>query len=621
MIIEGKNLGLNCVTALSFAFEIGNERFKTADFDLSRREDAEGGFTISGNRGSFYVEWVFKPYIAGFIVSLGIFAPDLHSVDKVCPLILNYKPDTPLRELRIPNRGLDLYAAGVLFAGDLGNKVSSDSLLRGAFVDAVTPGLFMGTLLPQRFMHTYDVRIEGEGLCFEAHTKPPKSYDAKGKFFSEQVFVTTAYNARDALLAYGGHLNHNKPHVPVYGWNSWDYYFGALKPEDLRENLEEIERNDFLKNNLKYFFIDMGWEHCEGEWVENYRFREGLPAIAREISSHSLTPGIWVAPLRIKPLSYPAMRDADMLLRNGYGDPVTDFEGFYLIDTTTKKGINFVLNIFERLYKAGFRAFKVDFVKDAALMDYYSDSSKGGLEVLRDLFLAIRSVVKDSYIMSGMYAECGFGLLDGIRTGIDIHNQWEHVKWAMEFFQWAFWQQNNLCSVDVDFLVVRGSETSRETETNVLNPNANNPDPPRWRRGPVFNEVEARTWADIVHMSGGNVFLSDRLSMLNDAGLAILRDFFARRLCDITAIPLDLAQGTHPVFWYRVIDGESELTIINWEDNQRELIFDFALYGLPVPTLVKSRKGTLDVQSGCVYVPLLAHQSEVLRFTAKLTIT
>ena len=83
----------------------------------------------------------------------------------------------------------------------------------------------------------------------------------------------------------------------------------------------------------------------------------------------------------------------------------------------------------------------------------------------------------------------------------------------------------------------------------------------RWRQGDQFNAVEAETWANLVAISGGNLFLSDRMSVLNERGISIIEKAMnaAREECR----PIYLQSDSRlPSLWM----AEDELLLINWED-------------------------------------------------------
>ena len=195
---------------------------------------------------------------------------------------------------------------------------------------------------------------------------------------------------------------------------------------------------------------------------------------------------------------------------------------------------------------------------------------------------------------------------------MDIHNQWTHVEWAFDYLQLQYWMNNRIWTNDTDFLIVRGKDTSLERETNVLNPKQNSPNPPRWRKGSVFTLDEAETWANIVLMSGGNIFFSDRLRMLNNSGMEILR-----RSCNPTGIsakPLDLCEGRYASLWLMELETEYRLTIINWSDITRKAAFDFKEYNIKAPERITDlRTGTeYTTDNGILHYELLPHASMVV---------
>jgi hypothetical protein len=312
-------------------------------------------------------------------------------------------------------------------------------------------------------------------------------------------------------------------------------------------------------------------------------------------------------------LTATALRHPEMLVKNQHGDPEGRW-GHYVIDPTHPAGREHLREVYTRLYRAGFRFFKVDYVSDLLDAERLHDERKGPYEALADLFRLIREcVTEESHILGcSLPLECGPGLADSGRTGIDIHNHWGHVTWAFDYLSLVTPFHNRVWVNDPDFLIVRGRDTSLEAETNVLNPQAHNPNQGRWRGGPVFTREEAQTWASIVLLSGGSIFLSDRISMLNDEGRAMLRK--AAFPTGIPAVPLDLCQEERASLWLQELPGETRLTVINWSDEPREVTFAFAEYGLAAPVeLTDFWTGeTLKPQAGRLSLKMPAHGSCVL---------
>jgi hypothetical protein len=402
--------------------------------------------------------------------------------------------------------------------------------------------------------------------------------------------------------------------APTVGWNSWDYYFNTVSEEDVQENLSFIQADPKLRAALKAVVVDDGWEACVGEWYSNYRFPSGLAALAENIRSHGLIPGIWTNGAQTESLSVPGLRHPEYFIPDEFGIPLTS-DGRNILDPTHPATEQFILDTYTRLYQAGFRMFKVDFISTIVSGKTFYDPACGPYEAVRRLIRLIRQAVgPDSHIVGCSFpAECGPGLVESSRISVDIHNHWLHVLWIMEFMQARFWQNGRLFRSDPDMLLVRGSETSLEAETNVFNPW--NYVPPRqgrfasrWRRGPVFSYDEAETWANLVEFSGGDIMLGDRLSMLNEKGLSLVYSHLQPHNC--AAVPLDLGDGEVAELWYD--QDTHSLLAVNTQDIQRELTVDFARYGLTPPSKLTCDK-PYSYENDLLKITLKSHQSAVVQ--------
>jgi hypothetical protein len=647
MINSSTLSGLACaigpgVSDFSFAIDLPYQTLTAQDFDLSVETGPDGLVRFFGSCGTHNISWLFTPEGEVCRVSLSVTGDLPFICSRIDSLILTYAPGGSLASWRVPTLGESVESVGMprvaQLAETLGDhpiqgkpgssKFGSGSLMRGAFPDSRLPGLFLGTILPQNNRHFYAVEPSGpEALRFTASTffqTTSGDNPLPNQYTSESTWFSAAFPIGKVIEAYASHLAPLScgQEKAVLGWNSWDYYFSALKLEDILENADFIRADEQLGRVVRYIVADMGWEHCWGEWQPNYRFPGGLERLASEIGARGFIPGIWTAPLIVHPLSYPGLRQGEMFIKNEFGDPWASPEGGqYAVDPTHPAGQAFLREIFTRLHKAGFRLFKIDFVNALVEAPRFYDPSKGPYGALADFFHLVRECVgPESHILGcSLPEECGPGLADSHRTGIDIHNQWTHVEWAVDFYQFAFWHGARISTNDPDFLVVRGRDTSLEVETNVLNPNAHNPNPPRWRRGTVFTLDEARTWATFVSLAGGSVFLSDRMTMLNEAGLELARkviDDAAVARKNIGATPLDLADDERPSLWFSALEDENRLGMINWSDSSIARWFNFAEWGLPGPQAVTDfwTDETIPVIAGVLTVQLDPHASLYVRW-------
>ncbi len=368
--------------------------------------------------------------------------------------------------------------------------------------------------------------------------------------------------------------------------------------------------------------IDAGWQHVHGEWYANHRFPQGLTWLCEQIRKEGFIPGIWSAPLVIDPLSWPGLRNPELLLKNKYGDPIETEYG-YTLDPTAPAGEEFIFALFQRLYQHGFRLFKIDYLIGLDAAPFFHDQAAGPYDAYRKLFSIIRAATgPDAYLLGCSWPqEAGPGYADSTRITVDIHNQWIQLLWVVDHIQNAFFIPRHIIDYDFDFLVVRGQDTSLEKETNVINPQANNPNPQgfatRWRRGPVFNYAEARTWAGFVLVSGGNLVLSDRLTMLNEKGKELVRKVVQGFKQTVALQPLDLFNQKYASFWLQSCqDGTRRLLLVNFADQARSLCFNFADFALAAPAkLIDFWSGTSrELKDTRLVLDLPAHGSAVFEW-------
>lgn len=494
-----------------------------------------------------------------------------------------------------------------------------DSAISGLFLGAKEPCLFLGTELPQSFLHLYQAKLVDEHeVEFTGVTYFPVGMRTREVLTTEKTYLIDGMTPLAAMQKYAEHIPNiptEKLAAPLVGWNSWDYYFATVSAEAIKENLEAIAQVDILRDAMKCVIVDDGWESCVGDWYPNHRFPEGLEKLASDIREKGMVPGIWTNGAQVQTLSYPGLRCGEMFIKKPNGEPLI-VDGMFVLDPTHPKTEKYLFELYSRLYKCGFRIFKVDFVSEILNGEKFHDANCGPYDAIRRVFEIVRRAVgEDSHIIGCSYpAECGAGYVDSSRISVDIHNQWAHVCWVMEYMQNHFWCNGKLYRNDADMLIVRGTDTSLEEETNVYNPfefapkgtgNIAN----RWRRGKVFDIYEAETWANLVVCSGGNIMSGDRISMLNEKGKELLCKHLEPQ--DIAAVPLDFGEGEIASLWYTDMGKEKRLLLINLAENERVCDFCFEEYGIPAPKDLRDEKnGTYE--NGVFRVKLHRHESTVV---------
>lgn len=531
------------IISIGFSYTIGGVTHTfTADTSYTHR-DSDG----------VLVRWDMTPHAAGLLIRLTLTLPQPGKIDMLCPVIarIQYPQDTRM----YVKHGID--SRFVQLSDGLRETTQNAYLYRQG------TGFFARSVYPLRFAEHFDVSCS-DGLCTITQTVTPPDSFISDTFESPAVFIAYG-DLSQALRDYNALLPQvDRGTPPIVGYNTWDYYFTDIDEECVQENLDFIKKTPFLRENLRYFTIDDGWQAIQGDWYANYRFPHGLPALAARIREAGFIPGIWSAPIHAYALSSYAQRRMVGYLENMYGDPLTE-DAMYVLDPTHPAVREHVRELYTRLYDAGFRLFKVDYVTSLLRAKKFHDPNAGHYDALRTLFRDIRECVHDSVIIGcSLPVEAASPDADCGRTGIDIHTTWNHAKWAFENYQHHWGDHRRVWVSDIDFMVIRGQDTDRDPMRNVTDPNAHNPTRGRWRAGADFTIDEARSWAACVMLTGGNMNLSDRLTMLNAEGLAIIEKALTHR-SDIAAEPLDQFMEDYPCVWRQ---GE-RLYVINWHDDAR----------------------------------------------------
>lgn len=606
------------VRELGFRIACDNKREWTAsDFSWTVTPSVKR-IELIGRNDKLLVHWTFENVQHGCWVMLTAESNTPLHCAALDSLILTYAPEADtLEDWWVANYGATTHSVGLHRVRELDERTRADTMLRSVFRDSRTPGLLLGTCIPQAHLHDYSVAHEGDLLTVTARTHFTQAAAAQNTLRSEATWVCASLPVGAAMKAYAAHVPPLEHTEAIVGWNSWDYYFFAVSLPALIENMDALRRDPLLAQHIRYIVIDGGWEHRNGEWEPNYRFPGGLERAAAEITARGFIPGIWTAPALVDQFSSAGLTQPELLIKNQYGDPqFADTHGHYLLDPTHPAGEAFIEQLYTRLYNAGFRLFKVDYVEELVSLHRFHRANFGSYDALRHLFTLIRRCVTDESHIIGcsLPAACGAGYADSGRIGIDIHNHWSHVEWVCDYLQLSYWQHGRIWTNDVDFLVVRGQDTSRESSTNVTNPHAYDPHPPRWRRGPDFTLIEAQTWASIVALSGGNVFLSDHIAQLNDAGQQLIKKVIAPT--HVAAEPLDLCDERRASLWLQKLPYQHRLTVINWRDEpaERVIVFDEWFDHLPQCVTDFWNECDVPVHDGKLTIRLEPHASVVLEW-------
>jgi alpha-galactosidase len=287
---------------------------------------------------------------------------------------------------------------------------------------------------------------------------------------------------------------------PPTAWCSWYHYATAVTQGDVEENLAAIED---LELDVDVVQIDDGWQAEIGDWLTLSDRFDSLPGIVDRIRASGRRAGIWVAPFFLGGRSATLREHREWII--GGADPGEGWEQrLFALDTTHAGAETYLREVFGRLAACGIDYFKVDFLYAAAMEGRRADPSVSAVAAYRRGMRVIREAIgPDAYLLGcGAPQLPSVGLVDGMRVGPDIAH---HVlpldgdlsqpsqRAAAGNSRARAWMQGRFWVNDADCLVAAAHVERRED------------------------------WADVVERYSGLRSSSDRLSALDDWGLATTR--------------------------------------------------------------------------------------------------
>lgn len=411
------------------------------------------------------------------------------------------------------------------------------------------------TYLPAKFRSEIIIEKTDKDFSLSFDTIIPFSFE--GKIICQEWIIYLNMPLTEALEKNAQSFSSSKPFEAPVGWSTWDYYFTSATEDDVKQNVDFIAADKTLSEKVRYIALDDGWQQREGDWQSGIRYPSGLKSLVDYINEKGFEAGIWIAPTRLHNLCGTVMRRHSFLVRDEYGDPVSD-EDMYILDPTHPDGEAFLRECFKYLAACGFTFYKLDFISNLLkYADRFYDKNAGPYDALRKLFEITRSCVPEGSHIMGCSCPYSIGAdwVDSRRTGWDIHNTWDHVQICLHSYLPQYASNAKIYRNDIDYLVVRGADTSNDPMTNVLHASkgkylANPTDKPRWRGGPDFSFTEAKTWCTSVLLTGSSIFMGDNLPMLNQNGTELLKTTLEN--ADFTAAtPVICGDEIVPEIWYK----------------------------------------------------------------------
>lgn len=314
-------------------------------------------------------------------------------------------------------RGVSFHAA-LFRKGDTGRVLLVAALSAAHAVTGIAAIRDIGT--PSRLSIIYGPQRE---------TLAPDPGD--GRVHGEVLYLATADSAEDALAMLSAELvsahaaDRFTPKRPPGGWFSWNSVFSAVDAATVRGQLDVIQ-SALLPAGLPLVEIDDGWEVAWGDWRDNTKFPDGMPAVAADIRARGLVAGVWLAPFLVDTTSQVAAAiDPSLLVHGADGKPLVHMSpgiagSYYLLDGSNPASMAIVTDQIRRLATGGFTFFKLDFLYAGALAGQRARDVTG-IEALRAGLAQIREAAGPDAILNA----CGaptlpvVGIVDSLRVGPD----------------------------------------------------------------------------------------------------------------------------------------------------------------------------------------------------------
>ncbi|WNQ12221.1 alpha-galactosidase [Paenibacillus aurantius] len=408
---------------------------------------------------------------------------------------------------------------------------------------------------------------------FGFHLQAPRTVGPGQRVTLAHLMVLQGGNGIDLLNRYADVIRTRlKDFSPrperITGWNTWDYYSGAVRAEDVARNAAKAREQ--YGDALTYIVIDEGYERQWGIWEAGWKFEEGLSAVCEQIRSSGYEPGIWTAPLLVNVYTPLYREHPDWFAGDEQGNVYLEDTAYGVmaqLDITHPEVEAHIRRTYEHLHSAGFTYFKCDFAQLllGASTFHRSDMSHAGM--IRRLFEVIRETIgAESYLLAcGAPYEAVIGIADAHRTTGDIHNYWSHIRQNIRSMFGRGWMQGSIGNTDPDTAIVRCKETSDDKQPNRRSKRKPWSAGANWTSGRKMSLTEAKTLLLACYVTGGDLILGDALTKLNPLGTELL-DCLLRAPIQRGMIPLNLFEP----------DGD-ELPIVLTESGVRTLLVLFNL--------------------------------------------
>ncbi|MBO7743169.1 alpha-galactosidase [Paenibacillus sp. MWE-103] len=358
----------------------------------------------------------------------------------------------------------------------------------------------------------------------------PRRIAAKSEVALAHLILLHGIDGISLLDQYGEFIRYRLPRSllskpRITGWNSWDYYAGAVTQRDITRNT--VAARERFADAMRYIVIDEGYQCQWGIWDAGWKFPDGLKTLCEAIREAGFEPGIWTAPLMVHGNTSLYRENPNWFVNDEAGNPYLVSLGYgsmAQLDITVPEVQEHLFTIYTQLRRAGFTYFKCDFTQMLLGASRFARDDITPAGMLRELFRLIRRAIgEDAYLLAcGAPYEAVIGIADSHRTTGDIHHYWSHIRQNIRSMLARWWMQGTIGNTDPDFAIVRCGSTTDDIQLSRRLPKRPWHSGANWYAGREMNLAEAQTLLLACYVTGGDMVLGDALNHLNEAGVALL---------------------------------------------------------------------------------------------------
>lgn len=360
------------------------------------------------------------------------------------------------------------------FCGDHWERGYGDFEWRGFVPHRVMPWYFYA--LAGKTFALYGVKVKPDALC--AFFCDPAgitlhldvSCGADGAVLSgrtitcaELVFAQRETDAPfTAAMALTPLLTQNAgavfPKAPVYGFNNWYFAYGHSSAPEILDSARQLAALTQSLENRPFLVIDDCWQKerlsgfIGGSWRSSNEKFPDMGALAAEIASLGVKPGIWMRPVQNKAAEIPTAwyRDADAYLLDLSLDETLDYIAED-IRTIVGWGYKLIKHDYSTVDIAGDWGFKrsVSFVCDHV---HFRNRTFTTAQIIKKLYQTIYTAADGKALILGcnVIGHLGVGFMELNRTGDDTSGlEWERTR-KMGVNTLAFRMPQHRCFYDAD---------------------------------------------------------------------------------------------------------------------------------------------------------------------------